>query len=126
MSNKSDLGDLEMLEQASAKPAVNTMFAEAKPTARSKVSNGKSLFLQRDGRSRASRRFRDALAALISDMGGVDCMSKARRQLCRSFAALTVQGEMLESRLGQGVEVHVTEYSTISSTPACAEARYRS
>jgi hypothetical protein len=61
---------------------------------------------------------------LISDMGGVDCMSKARRQLCRPFAALTV--EMLESRFGQGVEVHVTEYSTISSTPACAEARYRS
>jgi hypothetical protein len=47
---------------------------------RSKVSNGTGLFVENvDGRSKESRRFRDVLAEIISDLGGADMVSDTRK-----------------------------------------------
>jgi hypothetical protein len=62
-----------------------------KPTGRSRVTNGNELFATNeptDGRSVASRRFRDILGQLVSDLGGSDRLSEAQRQLCRRVALM--------------------------------------
>lgn len=70
-----------------------------KPTARSRVTNGSALFSNADGRSVASRRFRDIIAALVSDLGGSDICSEAQLSLCRRAAAMTVALEGREAEM---------------------------
>ena len=56
----------------------------SKPSARSRVSNGKDLFLGGvDGRSAYARRYRDILAQLTSDMAAIP-----RKPRASSFAEL--------------------------------------
>ena len=50
--------------------------------ARSKVSNGTDLLMGLDDRSAMARRYRDVLAAIVSDAGGIDRMSEVRKALC--------------------------------------------
>jgi hypothetical protein len=73
-----------------------------KRTARSAVANGKRIHAVRPGASVWARRFKDTLAALISDAGGEQAMSEARMQLCRRAAALCVEAEKLEVRIAGG------------------------
>ena len=94
----------------------STVLADRKPTARSRVTNGRDLLPGVDGRSIVARRYRDILAALTSDMGGDDRMSEARRQLCRRFTALSVQAETLEARLAHCEPIDLGQYALISST----------
>ena len=42
------------------------------PKGRSKVTNGRQLFIDGDARLKVSRRFRDVLASIATDLGGVD------------------------------------------------------
>jgi hypothetical protein len=42
------------------------------PKGRSKVTNGRQLFIDGDARLKVSRRFGDALASIAADLGGVD------------------------------------------------------
>ncbi len=47
-------------------------------TTRSRVTNGKALFLERvDGRSLTARRYRDLYQAFIADLGGMATVSEA-------------------------------------------------
>jgi hypothetical protein len=73
---------MENMLSASAAPA------RAKPEARSRVSNGKAVFLDSvDGRRSAlARRYRDILAQLVSDIGGDP--SEAESIICRRAATL--------------------------------------
>jgi hypothetical protein len=48
---------------------------------RSKVTNGKRLFVEGDKRGPWSRRFADILALIVSDLGGSDIISEGQRQL---------------------------------------------
>lgn len=62
----------------------------AKPSARSRVSNGKDLFLDGvDGRSVLARRYRDILAQLVSDVGGDP--SEAQSLIVRRATTLAVE-----------------------------------
>ena len=76
-----------------------------KPEARSRVSNGSSLFLLDhegraiDGRTIIARRFRDILDAITADLGGRDQISEGEHQLARRAAALSVQAEIQEAWL---------------------------
>jgi hypothetical protein len=84
--------------------------------ARSRVSNNADLLAGIDGRSGIARRYRDILAQVAVDQGGVDRMSEVRLQLCRRFASLCVVAEGLESRLANGEACDVGEHAIISST----------
>lgn len=70
---------------------------------RSKITNGGQLFMQDgiDGRSSASRRFRDIVDALFAHLGdgGGDTISETRKHLVRRAAALCVWAEAAEGRL---------------------------
>ena len=47
------------------------------PRLRSRVTNGKTLFVEADNRGPWARRFRDVLAEITSDLGGADVLSEA-------------------------------------------------
>jgi hypothetical protein len=42
------------------------------PKGRSKVTDGRQLFIEGDARLKVSRRFRDVLASIVTDLGGVE------------------------------------------------------
>ncbi len=85
----------------------------AKPTARSRVSNGRELFLADvDGRSREARRYRDVFAALLAHLGGEDHASETKRHLAKRASALIVWCEVEEAQLATGETLDVQTYTT--------------
>ena len=97
-------------------PAENPVITPRKPTARSRVSNGKDWLAGVDQRSSIARRYRDLMAEAISDAGGVSECSQARLQLIRRLAALSVQLEQLEAKLADGADIDIAEYTSLTST----------
>lgn len=68
--------------------------------ARSSVTNGKRLFVIKPGDNAWSRRYRDILGAIISDLGGESAgLSEGQKQLSRRAAALSLACERLECQL---------------------------
>ena len=75
-------------------------------TARSRVTNGRKLFLPGvDGRSALARRFRDIAASLVSDLGGPSHLSEAQMQLIRRCATMSANCELLEAKAASGEEI---------------------
>jgi hypothetical protein len=83
-------------------------------TLRSKVTNGKSLFVEADGRGPWARRWRDVLAEITSDLGGPDLLSEAQRQLARRAATISVMCERLEGQAAEGNEIDLDVYGTLT------------
>jgi hypothetical protein len=90
--------------------------ADRKVYARSRLTNGKDLLPNIDGRSVIARRYRDICSAIAADQGGLDQLSEARLQLIRRFAACCVLSEDMESRLVRGGQIDITEYVQLTST----------
>jgi hypothetical protein len=65
---------------------------------KSRITNGKTLLPNVDGRSPWVRRCKDVIASHISDLGGVDNTSAAERSLVRRAAVMTTELEMLEAK----------------------------
>lgn len=80
-------------------------LAAVKSHARSRLTNHKDLLPEVDGRSLIARRYRDIVAAIIGDQGGLDGLSEARLQLVRRFAACAVLLEGMEASLARGEEL---------------------
>jgi hypothetical protein len=97
-------------------PNASAVISQKSPTARSRVTNHGDLLPGIDGRSAQARRYRDILAALISDQGGFAGMSEARAQMCRRFSALCVIAEERESQIVRGDAIEIQEFSTLCST----------
>ena len=63
-------------------PAIRRSAAPRPAALRSKVTNGKSLFVRGgDGRGAWARRLRDALELHVSDLGGPNNISEAERSI---------------------------------------------
>jgi hypothetical protein len=45
---------------------------------RNRVTNGNALFIEGDQRSKAAKRFRDIIAAITTDLGGVIALARVR------------------------------------------------
>ena len=82
---------------------------------RSKVTNGRALFVEGDGRSPWSRRWRDLVEAHASDLGGIDHLSEAQRSLIRRVATIEIQLEEVEGKLSEGKSADLSAYATASS-----------
>jgi hypothetical protein len=85
-------------------------------TNRSRISNGRELLPDIDLRLAIARRYRDLVAQIAIDQGGVDRCSETRMQLIRRFASGAVLAEELEARLARGENVDISEYALLSST----------
>lgn len=62
-----------------------------KPSARSRVTNGRELLPSADGRSTWARLFTDTYYAMLEHLGGPDFVSEARRMIVRRIAVLEVE-----------------------------------
>jgi hypothetical protein len=104
------------MEIAAHKLTDSRRQAPRKPTARARVSNGRDVLPNVDGRSLIARRYRDVSNAIIVDQGGIDRCSESRLQLIRRFAAAAVLAEQMEARLANGEQIDIAEHATLSST----------
>jgi hypothetical protein len=101
---------------AAPKPPASRVPAAGKAQARSRLSNGREVLPNVDGRSLVARRYRDILCAVASDQGGSKQLSEARLQLIRRFSATAVLAEQMEARLARGEQIDIQEYSLVVST----------
>jgi hypothetical protein len=88
--------------------------APAGRTARSRVTNGKSLWLDGDKRGPAARRFRDIFAAIVSDLGGSDLLTEGQKQLARRCSLLAIECEQIEAKAVVGEEIDLEAYGVMT------------
>src|SRR5262249_8872182 len=81
---------------------------------RSRVSNGKALFVEADGRGPWGRRFRDVLAEIVSDLGGADRLSEGQRQLARRAATISIACVKLEGEAAAGAVIDLELYGRLT------------
>jgi hypothetical protein len=103
-------------EVAPSSQVDNRRQAVRKPTARSRVTNGRDLLPGIDGRGTVARRFHDIVAAILVDQGGIDHCSESRKQLIRRFAAAAVIAEQMEARLVSGEQINISEHALLCSS----------
>ena len=84
------------------------------PKGRSKVTNGRQLFIDGDARLKVSRRFRDVLASIATDLGGVDRLSEGQKQIARRCAMLSVECEIMESAAVAGQPFDLDAYGQLT------------
>jgi hypothetical protein len=104
-------------------PPTSLVLATRKPEARSRVSNGRAVLPDVDGRSLIARRFRDICSAMSIDQGGQDRLSEARVQLIRRFSAAAVLAEQLEAKLANGEEIDIAQHALLCSSLVRLSAR---
>ena len=94
--------------------ADSSYVGQAKPEARSRVSNGSATFLDSvDGRSVLARRYRDILSSLIADMGGDP--SEAQSLIARRSATLAVWCELAEAGMAKGENLDIAEFTAAAN-----------
>ena len=98
------------------KPMAMRVPTAGKKQARSRLSNGRDVLPDVDGRSVVARRYRDIMSAVVSDQGGAQHLSEAQLQLIRRFSADSMLAEQMEARFAQGEQVNIQEYSVLVST----------
>jgi hypothetical protein len=94
---------------------VTASTARRSAYAQSKVSNRRKLLLGIDGRSATARRFRDIIMDLVHECGGEESLSTAELGLIRQAAAMTLQAEVLQTRIVLGNPVSADELVRLSS-----------
>ena len=82
---------------------------------RSAVTNGRRLFVEGDGTSAWSRRYRDLVAGHASDLGGADILSAAQLSLVRRASAIELECEQMEGRLSKGESVDLDIFTRSAS-----------
>jgi hypothetical protein len=96
-------------------PATRSALAPRSVTNRSRVTNGRGLFVEAiDGRSREARRFRDVLSEIVSDLGGPDTLSEGQRQLARRAAMLSVECERMEGHAVAGKAIDLEMFGQLT------------
>jgi hypothetical protein len=81
---------------------------------RNRVTNGNALFIEGDQRSKAAKRFRDIIAAITADLGGIDRLTEGQKQLIRRCSLISVECEKLESRSVAGEEIDLDLFGTLT------------
>lgn len=81
---------------------------------RSAVSNGKRLHVIPPGDGKWSRRFRDVLSEIISDLGGNQGLSEGQRQLARRCATLSIMCEKIEGEAAAGADIDLDEFAKLT------------
>jgi hypothetical protein len=77
----------------------------------SAVTSGRRLFVEGDGNSAWSRRYRDLVAGHVSDLGGREALSEAQISLCRRASAIECELEQMEGKLSLGEEVDLDKFT---------------
>jgi hypothetical protein len=89
--------------------------AARSPTVRSRITNGKDLLANVDGRTADARRYRDLAVSLADDLGGAANLTEAQRALVRQAAAMIVQSERLQSAVLRGELVDIEQLTRLAN-----------
>jgi hypothetical protein len=90
--------------------------ADARPKRiRSAVSNGRRLFVDGNGNTAWSRRYRDLIVGHVSDLGGRDMLSEAQLSLIKRASTLELELEQAEGRLSKGEQIDLDCYGRAAS-----------
>src|SRR5262245_58738123 len=81
----------------------------------SAVTSGRKLLLKGDVNSAWSRRYRDVITALTSDLGGRGLIGEAKAALIRDCAALEIVLEKMRGRMSEGQNVDAEAYARIAA-----------
>lgn len=81
------------------------------PRQRSAVTNGRRLFVDGDGNSAWSRRYRDLVIDHSNDMGGAAVLSEAQKSLIKRASAIELELEQMEGKLSMGREIDLDKYT---------------
>jgi hypothetical protein len=82
---------------------------------RSRVTNGRSPFVEVDGRGPWARRWSDVLGEIISDVGGHNAgLSEGQRQLARRAATIAIACEKMEGRAAVGEDIDLEQYGRLT------------
>jgi hypothetical protein len=93
----------------------NPRPARRKPEARSRVGNGKVLLPVTDGRSLTARRFQDLYEDIANDLGGLDLLSEAQKQMIRRACLISAESERQEAEWANGRPFDLGVYSTTAN-----------
>lgn len=89
-------------------------------TRRSRVTNGKQLFVTlRDNDNVVTRRLKDLLSEHVSDLGGLDNISSSELALIRMVSQLRLRLELIEQRWaanGEATDKSLETYQRVSNT----------
>jgi hypothetical protein len=99
---------------AARPPAARAESTPRPASTRSAVSNGKRLHVEAPGDGAWSRRFRDLLAEIVSDLGGPDHLSEGQRQLARRCATIALECERLEGQAVAGQSIDLDLYGQMT------------
>jgi hypothetical protein len=91
--------------------ALCTVTAPRPPRIRSAVTNGRRVFVEGDGRSAWTRRYRDLIAGHVSDLGGPSVLSESQLSLVRRASAIECELEQMEGRLSRGDQVDLDAFT---------------
>ena len=89
--------------------------AERPANIRSRVSNGSKMLAGVDGRTAAARRYRDLVADLAADLGGLETLRQSDRALVRQAAAMTMRSEGMQAALLNGEAVDDEEQTRLEN-----------
>ena len=101
--------------------AASKQLTQRKTKARSRITNGKSLFPKEvDQRTLYYRRFRDLIDLLSADLGGVDRLSTSEMALVRTASTHMTALEQLEMKFalaeGKATNDDLMLYQTLSNS----------
>jgi hypothetical protein len=83
---------------------------------RSAVTNGKRMFVEGDGNSAWTRRFKDLIQVHLADLGGRDAVSEAEFSLIKRASAIETELEQMEGKLSLSQAVDLNNYQRLSNT----------
>jgi hypothetical protein len=98
----------------SIQPSAVRVVPETRPTKqRSKVTNGKRMFVDGNGRSPWARRWRDLCELHARDLSGgdLDSLSEAKRSLIKRAATIEIELEAIEGKLSEGKPGDLSTYA---------------
>jgi hypothetical protein len=81
---------------------------------KSRVTNGKTAFVEADQRGPWARRWRDVLGEIIGDLGGAGLLSEGQKQLARRCATIAIACERMEGQAAQGRDINLEVYGTLT------------
>jgi hypothetical protein len=95
-------------------PAKRTLTEGQPVNNRSRVTTGRAVFANADGRGPWGRRFRDLLHLHCDDLGGLSSLSECQLSLVRRMSALEIELERMEGELAEGRPVDWDAYGRLS------------
>jgi hypothetical protein len=91
--------------------AIRSVSDNRPPRTRSAVSNGRRMFVEGDGNSAWSRRYRDLIIGHVNDMGGNALISESEKSLIRRASAIECELEQMEGLLSRREPVDLDAFT---------------